>query len=272
MSSQENNAYILGTDKQELYRLGLQHQVWASEAQQGWKNGQFNSGQTILDLGCGPGFCTKELAFIAGPEGKVIGVDRSQHYIDYLNQISKLHHLNIEGICTDFNDMELPVESVDSMYCRWALAWLPNPQDILEKVKKALKPDGKMVIHEYYNWGTFQTEPQKPTLSKAIAAALKSFKDSDSEIDIGRLLPNMLEDIGMEVTSIRPMSKLATAKDSTWHWPKSFFYSYFPRLIDLGYLSQDEVKIALEEMEALELEKGATLLCPLLVEVVARKM
>jgi hypothetical protein len=36
MSNQEENAYILGTDEQELYRLGLQHQVWASEAQKGW--------------------------------------------------------------------------------------------------------------------------------------------------------------------------------------------------------------------------------------------
>ena len=86
MSNQEKNAYILGTDKDELYRLGLQHQVWASEAQRGWNLAQFSSGQTILDLGCGPGFCTKELAFITGPDGKTIGIDRSESYIEYLNK------------------------------------------------------------------------------------------------------------------------------------------------------------------------------------------
>ena len=83
MSNQEENAYILGTDEQELYRLGLQHQVWASEAQKGWNLAQFSSGQTILDLGCGPGFCSKELAFLTGPKGKIIGIDRSKNYIDY---------------------------------------------------------------------------------------------------------------------------------------------------------------------------------------------
>ncbi|NND52580.1 MAG: SAM-dependent methyltransferase, partial [Flavobacteriaceae bacterium] len=42
----EQDAYILGTDTEELHRLGIQHQVWASEAQLGWKLAHFNAGQT----------------------------------------------------------------------------------------------------------------------------------------------------------------------------------------------------------------------------------
>ena len=52
----EKEAYILGTDSDELHRLGIQHQVWASEAQAGWKAAGINRGDTILDLGSGPGF------------------------------------------------------------------------------------------------------------------------------------------------------------------------------------------------------------------------
>jgi ubiquinone/menaquinone biosynthesis C-methylase UbiE len=77
----EQDAYILGTDTQELHRLGVQHQVWAEEAQHGWQLAKFRAGQTLLDLGCGPGFCTKELAYIAGETGKIIGVDLSPNYI-----------------------------------------------------------------------------------------------------------------------------------------------------------------------------------------------
>ena len=61
----ESKAYILGTDSEELFRLGVQHQVWAEEAQKGWRLANFSAGQTLLDLGCGPGYCTKELAFIS---------------------------------------------------------------------------------------------------------------------------------------------------------------------------------------------------------------
>jgi len=268
----ENNSYILDTDQEELYRLGLQHQVWASEAQRGWDLGEFTAGQTILDLGCGPGFCTKELAYLTGPNGKVIGVDRSASYIDFLKKESGLHGLSIETMLADFDEMDLNNNSIDRMYCRWALAWHPNPKSILQKVKESLKVGGKMVIQEYYDWSTHQTEPSMPTLSKAIAAALKSFKDMESEIDIGRHLPKIFEELGMKVTSKRLISKLATPKNFTWHWPKSFYHSYFQRLVEMNYLTEEESQTALKEMNDLEKMKSATLFCPTLIEVIAEKV
>ena len=43
--------YVLGTEQAELYRLGLQHQVWSAEARRGWELGGFRAGHTLLDLG-----------------------------------------------------------------------------------------------------------------------------------------------------------------------------------------------------------------------------
>ncbi|NHF60856.1 methyltransferase domain-containing protein [Flavobacteriaceae bacterium TP-CH-4] len=268
----EDRPYILGTDQEELYRLGLQHQVWAEEAQRGWRAAGFRAGQILLDLGCGPGYCTKELAFIAGKEGKVIGVDKSKAYIDYVQRLAQLYDLNIEAIASDFDAMQLPPESLDGLYCRWALAWIPNPEEILQKVYRALKPGGKMVIQEYYDWSLLQTEPKKEALTKAIARALKSFKDTEYEIDIGRYLPGMLEALGMRVRSVRPMVKLPTPNSSEWLWPKTFFQSYFPRLIPQGYLNEEEVAHALADLEALEQTSGASMATCLMVEVIAEKV
>ncbi len=267
----EKNAYILGTDAQELHRLGVQHQVWAEEAQHGWRLAQFRAGQTLLDLGCGPGFCTKEMAYLAGETGRVIGVDKSEAYIEHLKHISELYHLNIDAVLADFNEMTLEPNSLDGMYCRWAMAWLPNPKKILQKVYDALKPGGRMVIHEYYDWSTHQTEPQKSGLNKAIAMALKSFKDSPAEIDIGRELPVTLSQMGMKINNLRLMSKLATPDNVTWQWPKTFYHSYFPRIKDMGLLTEEEVQQALEDMDTLEDTRGATLCCPILIEVIAEK-
>jgi len=267
----EENTYILGTDQQELHRLGVQHQVWAEEAQRGWRKAGFKEGDTILDLGSGPGFCTKELAYIVGATGKVIAVDMSEAYIQHLHELNNLHKLNIVPVLSDFNTMELEPNSLDGMYCRWALAWLPNPEEILQKVKKALKPGGKMVIHEYYDWSTHQTEPKLPGLAKGIAAALKSFKQSDSEIDIGRYLPGIFESMGMQVSSQRLMAKLATPNNLDWEWPKTFYKSYFPRLVDYGLLTSEEVDEALSDMATLEITPGATLCCPMMIEVIATR-
>lgn len=267
----EDNAYILGTDTEELHRLGVQHQVWASEAQKGWSLAGFKAGHRLLDLGCGPGFCTKEMAFIAGASGHVIGVDRSEAFIAHLKQTAALHLLPIEGVCQDFNDLQLDDNSLDGMYCRWALAWIPNPMEILDKVYEALKPGGRMVIQEYYDWSTHQTEPKLPGLDRAIAAALKSFKEQDGEIDVGRYLPEFLTSLGMEIASIRLMTKLAQPGTLEWEWPKTFYYSYFPRLADATYLKEQEVAQALSDMKQLETNPNSTLFCPMMVEVIARK-
>jgi hypothetical protein len=157
------------------------------------------------------------------------------------------------------------------MFCRWALAWLPNPREILKKVYGGLKSGGKMVIHEYYDWSTLQTQPQKQDLSTAIAAALRSFKEQEGEIDIGRELPEVLIEMGMTIQLIRIMPKLAKPSDFTWQWPKTFFYSYFPRLVEAGYLTSEIKDRALEQMEALEHTPGATLSTPMMVEVIAKK-
>jgi ubiquinone/menaquinone biosynthesis C-methylase UbiE len=269
--AKEATAYILGTDKQELFRLGIQHQVWAEEAQRGWNTAGFKAGETILDLGSGPGFCTQELAYIVGEAGKVIGVDKSEGFINHLRQVSDMHYLNIECICADFNEMNLEPNSIDGMYCRWALAWLPNPKEILQKVYKALKPGGKMVIHEYYDWSTLQTQPRKPNLARGIAAALKSFEDSEGEIDIGRELPEVLLGLDMKVHEVRLMPKLALPGTFTWQWPKTFYYSYFPRLVEAGYLSDSNMKQAYKDLEELEQTPGSSICCPLMTEVIASK-
>jgi len=267
----ENTPYILGTDKEELFRLGVQHQVWAEEAQTGWRLANFKLGQTILDLGCGPGYCSTELAFIVGQKGKILAIDKSDSYIAHLKQIAEMQNLNIDAIAADFNDMQLAPLSIDGMYCRWALAWSPHPETLLKKVFKALKPGGKMVIHEYYDWSTLQTEPDKKALSKGIAMALKSFKDSDAEIDIGRHLPRILIEMGMKIIGFRPMAKIGTPDNSVWQWPKTFFQSYFPRLVPQEYLTIKEVENALADLEVLEKTDGASICTCLMIEIIAEK-
>ncbi len=272
METNEKNAYILGTERAELWRLGLQHQVWASEMRKGWEIAGFTSGHDLLDLGCGPGFATREMAYLAGNYGSVLGVDKSKLYINFLEEIKKLHALPIEMQEATFDEMQLASNSLDGMYCRWAIAWVPNPKDVLMKVRDALRPGGAMVIQEYYDWSTFQIEPFRPALTKGIGNALRSFKESDFEIDIGRKLPELLEDIGMEVISVRPMSKMATPDDLTWQWPKTFLEIYLPKLTEMGLLTKEEVENALDDLEELSQSSVATVLCPMMVEVVAVKL
>ena len=200
---QENDAYILGTDQEELDRLKIQHQVWKSETERGWKLANFKSGNILLDLGCGPGYCTIELANIVGKNGKVIGVDRSASFINYLEKIKENKKLPIDSKLSTFDELNLGSNSLDGIYCRWALAWIPNPKEILNKLKTYLKPSGIMVIHEYYFWTSHRTQPQKPNLKKNLYELGHSFDYWFGESDVNSLIPDMLKSLIEEVRELR---------------------------------------------------------------------
>jgi len=267
----ESNAYILGTDREELHRLGVQHEVWSGEAHRGWELAQFKDGQSILDLGSGPGFCSTELAFITGEQGKVISVDKSAEYLDYLSQISDHHQLNIETILSDITQLELEANSLDAVWCRWVLGWINDPKSVLKNVAQALKPGGKMVLQEYQDWSTHEAKPHRDGINKAIQRALKSFKDYDSELDIGKDLPEILTDLGLNLVNVRQISKLASPNDSIWQWPKSFYFNYFPKLVEMNYLTPEELEKAFEDLKELEAGDDTVITCPLMVEVIAEK-
>jgi len=52
--------YVLGTHDAEIERLELQHQVWPAAAIEAWRRAGISAGQTLVDLGCGPGFAAAD--------------------------------------------------------------------------------------------------------------------------------------------------------------------------------------------------------------------
>lgn len=268
----ESNAYILGTEQAELHRLGLQHQVWASEARRGWKTAEFGNGQTILDLGCGPGFTTFELGYMVGETGKVIAVDKSETFINHIKKLNKHQQLNIDLQCATFDEMQLEDNCLDGIYDRWALAWTPDAEAIINKLVPALKQGGVVVMQEYYDWSVFQIEPNLPNLTKGVNQAFQTLADMEGEINIGKKLPALFANAGLEVIAFRPMTKCMLSTDFDWQWPRTFFSNYLPKLIDMKYLTEQEVKLALEELDELSRINGASILCPQMVEVIAVKV
>ena len=81
--------YILGTHDEEILRLGLQHRVWRPKVLDVWRRAGFTVSQTILDVGCGPGYASLDLAEIVSPAGKVFAIDRSRRFLDALEATRK---------------------------------------------------------------------------------------------------------------------------------------------------------------------------------------
>src|ERR1051326_4692170 len=111
--------YIFGTHEEELERLGLQHRVWRPRVMDAWKRARFTKGQTIIDVGSGPGFAALDLAELVGPEGRIIALERSERFIDALKGAAEARGLrNIETYRVDLDTDPLPDIKADGVWAR----------------------------------------------------------------------------------------------------------------------------------------------------------
>lgn len=269
----ETTDYILGTDKEELERLGFQHRVWSKDAFELWELAGLGRGQHILDLGCGPGFATFDLATITGPEGRVTGVDISPGYIAYARQQAVARGVdNVEFIETAFNEMNLKPGSFDVIYGRWVFAWINNVEEVVQRATTLLKPGGVFLSHEYLLWGSFRIVPERPEVRAIIEACRKSWAMMDSEIDIAPALPAMFRKHGLEVFHTEPIAKLSRPGQMTWQWPGTFLRIYSLKLIKMGLLSHGERDAFLQVWPEIEQDPDAMLIAPLMMAVAGKKL
>ena len=238
MSNQ--NDYILGTDPEELQRLAFQHRVWSKDAFALWERAGLGQGQRILDLGCGPGFATFDLAAIAGSDGMVIGLDKSAGYIASARSQAQTAGLsNVEFVLADFSDMKFERSSFDAIYCRWAFAWINTVEQVVQKACTFLKPGGVFLSHEYLHWGTFRVIPERSEVRRVIEACRESWQIMDSEIDVAPQLPMLFRKNGLNVIHTAAISKLSRPGQMVWQWPSSFLKIYSLKLVDMGLLRAD---------------------------------
>ncbi len=108
-------------------------------------------GSNILDVCCGTGQLSLELAKAVGPTGKVTGLDFSEKMLDialkHLNDQLTFHR-NLGGVQLIQGDaMALPFEdnSFDGVTVGWGLRNLPNLAKGIQEMVRVVKPGGVIV-------------------------------------------------------------------------------------------------------------------------------
>ncbi len=108
-------------------------------------------GDTIIDLGCGPGFFTVEMAKMAGPKGKVIAVDLQKQMLAKLEKKSKKLGLEariVRHLCPEDAIGLGPDIAADFILAFYMIHETPDQKRFLEKIKPLLKKEGKLLIVE----------------------------------------------------------------------------------------------------------------------------
>lgn len=104
------------------------------------------SGQHVLDIGCGFGDESQRIAQFVGPEGKVLGVDVSPRFVDMARQEAEeagLANVSFEAADVGVDDLGGPH---DFAFSRFGTMFLVNPVASMRNIRRALRAGGRLVM------------------------------------------------------------------------------------------------------------------------------
>ncbi|MEW5701303.1 MAG: methyltransferase domain-containing protein [Candidatus Zixiibacteriota bacterium] len=262
--------YVLGTHDEEVDRLGLQHRVWRPRASAAWRKAGFTVGQTLLDLGCGPGYASVDLAEIVGPEGRIIAIDRSRRFLDVLEATRRQRGLDqITTLELDLDLANLPEAGADGAWSRWVFSFVKHPRALLERVAGSLKPRGVLAMHEYFAYATWEILPKATEFEEFVRVVMDTWRDEGGEADIGLDLPIWLGELGFEIRSLESIIEIVRPTDFVWQWPKAFVEVGLKRLVDLGRMTQQRATEILTAFQSREASPHALMITPAVLEIIA---
>ena len=107
-------------------------------------------GETAADIGAGAGYFTWRLAARVGPAGKVYAVDIQPRMLELLERNVKARgHSNVVTVLGAEDDPRLPDGAVDLALMVDVYHEFSQPKKMLERIRRALRPGGRMVLLEY---------------------------------------------------------------------------------------------------------------------------
>jgi predicted methyltransferase len=112
------------------------------------------AGQTVVDVGSGPGYFTFKFAKIVGPKGLVYAVDVNPTHTDYVKELAKEWKLSqIQTVESTQSGFELPKEGqADTIFmCSlyhilYGVSSQSERDGMIKSITKALKPNGRLVV------------------------------------------------------------------------------------------------------------------------------
>ncbi len=166
-------------------------------------------GLHLLDLGCGPGNMTQEIAEQVAPQGSVIGVDRNGSQFPRAHAAAQ--HLPVRFQEMDAYALAFPDNTFDGIFSHALLEHLARPLAVLAEARRVLKPGGFIAVRSP-DWGGIVLHPSSEDLPAAFAARLELQSRNGGNVHAGRHLGDWLRQAGF--TDVRHTASYEIYEDN----------------------------------------------------------
>ena len=133
------------------------------------------SGESVLEVGCGTGVFLPGLAGAVGSEGRVVGLDHSAVFLEEARK--RLADASLPGpvelVEGDAHHLPFADGTFDAAHCERVLMHVEDPEIAIRELQRVVRPGGRVVVAEVYPAGARMDHPD-PEAEQLISGALSS--------------------------------------------------------------------------------------------------
>jgi ubiquinone/menaquinone biosynthesis C-methylase UbiE len=203
------------------------------------------SGDSLLDVGCGPGTITMDLAELVAP-GHVVGIDRSKEVIERARASAEARALsNLSFEVGDVYKLEFADSSFDVVYAHQVLQHLSEPTRAVVEMRRVLRDSGWLAVRDG-DYGEFTWSPPSGGLTRWMELYHQITRTNGAEADAGRHLAEWVEAAGFESPErSRSDWTYESVEEREWWadlWADRVLYSEFARQgLEYGLTTSEEL-------------------------------
>lgn len=127
----------------------------------------FRPGETVVDVGCGGGLNSLQIARLVAPGGKVLGVDIAHMLIQKAEERAWEAGLgNVEFYCADAENAQLPMTGFDRLFARFGVMFFHDTTAAFAHMRSWLKPDASLA---FSCWAPMDDNPWFGEIGRIVA-------------------------------------------------------------------------------------------------------
>jgi len=213
------------------------------------------AGMSLLDVGCGPGAITADLAEAVAP-GNVTALDASAEILEQAASLFAERGLAVRTLAAQASMTALPDDSFDVVHAHQVLQHVGDPTGVLTELRRVCRPGGIVAARDA-DYAAFTWYPRSPEITAWLDLYRQVTRANGGEPDAGRRLRSWALLSGF--TQVRASSSTwtyASTEDTLWWanmWAERLRVSQIgEQAVSGGYATRSE----LEQIAAGWLEWG----------------
>lgn len=192
------------------------HSWRTAENSAGYLLPHLRPGTSVLDVGCGPGTITIDLAELVAP-ARVVGLDASPDVIEQARRTAVERGVrNVEFVVGDAYALGFDADAFDVVHAHQVLQHLARPVEALAEWRRVVRPGGIVAARDG-DYAGVVIHPSTPGLERWAALYQRVHRSNGGEPDAGRRLRQWALEAGFaEVETSASVWCFATEEDRAW--------------------------------------------------------